>query len=167
MTIIRTKQFILRPLQLSDTKGYFEVMQDQETKMNLNSVPADIKEARLEIKKYILQAKEKGSENFTIEIRKKYAGNVLLQPQNWDAKTTDGRVHLWIHPYFRGKGIATKALEATISHGFEKRYDRIFAQHKAINKGLLKIMEKLGFRKVKVHMIDGAKKILWVKEKKR
>lgn len=163
---IKSKNFILRPLKLSDAKPYFEVMQDKETQRNLASFPKSLAEVKEEIKDCLKQVKEKDSEYFTIEVDGKYAGNVVLQHQNYDPKSDEGRVHLWIHPDYRGKGLATKALRELVKYGLKKKFKRIFAQCKAINKGMIKINKKLGFKKVKIHINkQGVKKILFVKEK--
>lgn len=166
MTIIRAKEFVLRPLKLSDAKPYFEVMQDKETKDNLESVPNTLNDVKQEIRDYLKQDKEKDSEHFSIEINGKYAGNVILQHQNWDPDSDEGRIHLWIHPRYRGKGLATKVLEEVIRYGFRKKFKRIFAQCKAINKGIIKVNKRLGFREVKTFVNEhNVKKILWVKER--
>jgi len=94
MTIIKTKDFILRPLKLADAKPYFETMQNEETKRNMESVPDSLAETKQELKKYLKQVKEKDSEYFTIEINGEYAGNVVLQHQNWDPTSNEGRIHL-------------------------------------------------------------------------
>ncbi len=141
-------------------------MQDEETKKNMQSVPNTLTEAKQEIKDYLKQVKEKDSEYFSIEVDGKYAGNVVLQHQNLDKSSNDGRVHLWIHPDYRGRGLAIKALNEVINYGFKKKFKRIFAQCKAINRGVIKINKRLGFKKVKTFVNDyGVKKILWVKEK--
>jgi len=165
MTIIKTEEFILRPIKLSDAKHYFEVMQDKETKKNLTSVPKDLAEAKQEIKDYIKQMKDKDSEIFTVEIKGKYAGTVLLQHQNWDPASDEGRVHVWIHPDYRGKGLAERALKEVMNHGFKNKFKRTFAQCKASNKDMINVLKKLGFKKIKTHSVNDAKKILWVKEK--
>lgn len=171
MTIIKTKDFILRPLKLSDAKPYFEVMQDEETQRNFTTFPKTFAEAKEEIRQDLKEMKEKGSEYFTIEINGEYAGNVVLQHQNFDPQSGEGRVHLWIHPKFRGRGLATKALGELVNYGLKTKYKRIFAQCKAINKGVIKINKKLDFKKVKTHIVkdkycpQGIKKILFVKEK--
>lgn len=164
--IIKTKDFVLRPLKISDAKGYFEVNQDAETQRNLTSYPKNLEEAKKDIENDLKEDKEKGSEHFTILVNGVYAGNVILQYQDFDKKSRDGRVHLLIHPKFRGKGLGTRALEEAINYGFRKKFDRIYAQCKAINKGIIKINEKLGFKKVKTYVNEsGIKKILWVKLK--
>ncbi|MBW3002021.1 GNAT family N-acetyltransferase [Candidatus Woesearchaeota archaeon] len=164
MTIIRTKEFILRPINLLDAEPYFEVMQDEETKKNLTSVPKNLSEAKQEIKGLIKQIKEKDSEIFTVEINGKYAGNVLLQHQNWNPASDEGRVHIWIHPDYRGKGLATKVLAVVVKYGLKNKFKRIFAQCKAHNKGVITVLKNLDFKKVKTHSVENSKKILWVKE---
>ena len=165
-TTLKCKNFILRPIKISDAKPYYQTMCDKDTRANMESFPSSIEEAKKEIKEYLKQIKNKDSEYFTIEIKGKYAGNVVLQHQNWDPKSNEGRVHLWIHPSFRGKGLATDALEKVINYAFQKKYNKIFAQCKSINKGVIKINKKLGFKIVKKYTNEnGVKKILFVKNK--
>lgn len=163
--IIKGKGFILRPLKLSDAPGYWETMQDKKTIKGLMSVPHSLEEAKKEIREDIKQVKEKGSKYFTIEVNGKYAGNVILQYQNWDKHSKEGRVHMWLHPDFRGKGLATKSLGKVIEYGFKKGLKKIYGQCKASNKAVIRINKKLGFKKVKTHIVEGVKKILWVKER--
>lgn len=165
MAVIKGRGFILRHIKMSDANGYWETMQDKETIKALMSVPHSFNEAKKEIKDDIKEIREKGSEYFTIVVNGKYAGNVILQYQNWDKTSEDGRVHMWLHPDFRGKGLATKAMKRIIAYGFKKGFKRIYGQCKASNKAVIKINKKLGFRKVKIHMVEGVKKILWVKER--
>ncbi len=165
MTIMTTTDFILRPLRLDDAELYFEVMQDEESQKNMNSVPDTLEEAEQDIKDHLQQVEEKDSEYFTIEIDGKYAGTVALQHQDYDPDSDEGRVHLWIHPGHRKKGLATRALNEVLRYGFENKFKRIFAQCNATNKGVIKINKKLGFQKVKTFINEhGVEKILWVKE---
>ena len=90
MTIIKTKEFILRPLKISDTQGYWECMQDEETKKGFGSVPHSFHEAEKEVKEYILKSKKGLMEVFTIEVEGNYAGNIRLDRQNWDKETDEG-----------------------------------------------------------------------------
>ncbi len=166
MKIIKIKDFILRPLKIGDAEAYFEVMKDLETKKNLTDYPKSLKETKKEIIKMLQEVRNKGSEIFTIEIKKEYAGNVFLQYQNWDQSLREGRVHLLIHPNFRGIGLGTKALNEVINYGFRKKFDKIYAQCKATNKGIIKIIKKLGFKKIKSYVNEeGVRKILWAKLK--
>lgn len=173
MTIIKTKDFILRPIRMSDAEEYWEVMQDKDTITNFTTVPNSLIEAQKEIKDMIKDAKEKDSHTFTIVSGGTYAGNVVLQHQNYDKTINEGRIHVWIHPLFRGKGLATKALISIIHYGFKKKkFKKIYAQCKTINKGMIKIMQKLRFKKVQTLITKpdqwhkgGIQKILWVLEK--
>ncbi len=155
----------MRPLSLSDVPSFFEVMQDEETKRNLESVPTTLEEAKREIEGYLLQEKEKDSEYFSIDIDGRYAGNVVLQHQNWDPASNEGRVHLWIHPEFRKRGLATTALKEVVRYGLKKKFRCIFAQCKAMNKGVIKILLNVGFTRVKTFVNEaGVEKILWIIE---
>jgi len=160
--IIKTKDFILRPIKLSDAKPFFETMQDPVTKKGLTTVPKNLEEAEQEIKENIKEMKEKGSEVFTIEVKGKYAGNVILQYQNWDPTGKDGRIHLWLHPDYRGTGLSKKVLVQVLKYGFRK-FKRIYAQCKATNKRMIELLQELGFEKVKTHTLEGVKRILWAK----
>jgi [ribosomal protein S5]-alanine N-acetyltransferase len=162
MTIIKTKDFILRPIELKDTQGYWEVMQDEETKKGFRSVPNSFEEAKKEVEDLIKNTKTKISETFTIDIDGEYAGNVKLDCQDYDINTDAGRIHLWLHPKFRGKGIATNALRELIKYGFTKRgFKVIYAQCKKSNIGVCKINQKLGFRLIEERNIEGTIKLWW------
>ncbi|MDO8528500.1 MAG: GNAT family N-acetyltransferase [Nanoarchaeota archaeon] len=164
--MIRGNGFILRPLRISDSGGYWETMQDKETIKGLMSVPYSFEKAKKEIKEDIKEMKEKGSEYFTIVVKGKYAGYVVLQYQNWDRKSSEGRMHICIHPDFRGKGLATKVWKEILKYGFsKKKLEKVFAQCKASNKAMIKVIKNCGFKKVKTHKVEGIKKILWVKKK--
>lgn len=165
MTTIQTKAFTLRPLQLADAIPYFETMQDKETRKNLMQVPSTLQEAKEEIRTFLKQVKEKDSIYLTVEVKGAFAGNVILQHQNYDSSSDEGRIHLWIHPKYRRQGLATQALKVLLDHGFATTFKRIFAQCKATNKGVIKLLNTLGFQQEKTHTVSGVKKILWVKQK--
>ncbi|MEA3430439.1 MAG: GNAT family N-acetyltransferase [Nanoarchaeota archaeon] len=163
MTVIITDEFTLRPLAVVDLEGFFETMQDSDTKKALNDVPADIEEAENEIQKMLKKVSDGFSEIFTIEVGGKYAGNVTLEYQGYKP-CDEGRLHIFIHPDFRGKGLATKTLKKVIEYGFnERKFVRIFAQCKASNIAIMKLNQKLGLKVVKEHINEnGVKKVLWV-----
>lgn len=158
--IIRKEGFILRPLQLSDAQGYWEVMRDEATKLFFNSVPDTFEKAKKEIEDLI--AKE-ASETFTIEVDGEYAGNVRLDHQKWDVNSDEGRVHLWVHPNFRSRGLATEALSALLEYGL-KKFRVIYAQCKSSNKAVARVFEKAGFKLEKTHMVDGVEKMWWSRQ---
>ncbi len=162
MTIIKTTEFILRPISQKDVQGYWECMQDEETKKGFMSTPKDFDEAKNEVQELIEKSNEGITEVFTIEVEGKYAGNVKLDWQNWNTNSGEGRVHLWLHPKFRGQNVATKALKKLIEYGFkDKKMNIIYAQCKKANSAVCRVNEKAGFRKVEERIVDGVEKIWW------
>jgi len=150
----------LRPLTIDDAQGYLETMLDKDTIKNLETTPKTLEEVKEEIEQNLKQVEEKDSEYLTIEVEGKYAGNIILQHQDWDPENDEGRLHLWIHPDYRKKGLATEAVKEALNHGF-KKFSKIFAQCKAHNQGVIKILKKSGFSEVKRHTTDHGEKILW------
>ncbi len=164
---IKGDGFILRPIKMSDAQAYWETMQDEETIKGFMSVPHSFSEAKEEVKEHIKKSKTKITEVFTIEVDGKYAGNVKLDCQGYKLDTDEGRVHLWVHPDFRGRGLAIKALALLVDYGFNKRKFRvIYAQTKAENKAVAKVLENVGFRFVEYRLVEGIKKMWWEKRKK-
>lgn len=162
MAIIEHKDIILRPISLSDVQGYWECMQDEDTKNGFNTVPNSIEEAKEEVEEHIQKSADGITEVFTILVDDKYAGNVKLDRQNWDKTSNEGRFHMWLHKDFRGNGLATKAAKALIKYGFEdKGYKVIYAQCKKSNKAICKVNEKIGFVYVEERLIRGVEKIWW------
>ena len=161
--MITTEDFTLRPISMSDIQGYWECMQDEETKKGFMSVPKDIGEAEEEIKEHIEKTEQGITEVMTIEVEGQYGGNVKLDWQNWDPEGDEGRIHLWLHPRFRKKGLATKALKEITRYGFEeKKMHAIYAQCKKSNISVCKVNEKAGFKAVEDRIIEGIEKIWWV-----
>jgi len=165
MTIIKTNEFILRPIILSDADSFFESMKDVETIKNFTSTPKTLSEAKLDIAKMIEKSKLKVSEPFAIQVEGKYAGYVIIEYQNWNPKNDTGRVHICIHPDFRGKGLATKVLVEITNYGFTAyKFKKIIAQCKATNEGVAKANAKAGFKLDKIVKVDGIDKMAWIKE---
>ncbi len=160
--IIKEKDFILRPINLDDSQGYWECMQNPETIKMFMSIPHSLEESNEEIKDHMNKIKKEITEVFTILVNNNYAGNVKLDYQNWDINSKEGRLHLWIHPNYRGKGLATKALITLIKHGFEdKKMKIIYAQCKKINKNVCKVLEKSGLDLVEERFIENTEKLWW------
>jgi RimJ/RimL family protein N-acetyltransferase len=137
-------------------------MQDEETKKALMATPNSFKEAKIEVQEKIEKAKTKVSETFTIEIDEKFAGTVTIEYQNYDVLSDEGRVHLVIHPNFRGKGLATKALTALVEYAFnERKFKILYGQTKVSNIAIAKVFEKVGFNLEKIHTVEGIKKHWW------
>lgn len=64
-------------------------------------------------------------------------------------KNRSGELGCVLRPQFRGKGIMTSAMTSAIAYGFnEMLLDRVFAITTTDNFKAIKLMERLGFRKI-------------------
>ena len=140
--IIKTKDFILRPIRTSDAQGYLECHQDKDAKANFSSVPTTIKEARKEI---IEDRKHK--KRFAILVNGKFAGFINLELTSHPRYKHSAIVGYGIHKDFRGKGLATKALKVITEYGFNKlKLKRISGMCRTFNKASARVLEKAGYK---------------------
>lgn len=170
MKTIKTKDFALRHPKAKDVDGYYETETDPVSKKMFMSFPESLNEAEKDLQKHIKDNAKRPivSETFSVIIDGAYAGYTKIQFQNFDSKSEEGRVHIAIHPRFRGKGLATKVIRTITSYGFKRyRFKRIFAQCKLKNNAVARVIEKAGFRLEKIHTIDGVQKMWWVLERKK
>lgn len=168
MTVIKTKDFILRHVEPKDLEGYYEAETDPISKEMFMSYPKNLEEAKGDIEKHIRDnnTKPRVSETFSIIVKGKYAGYAKIQFNGFNSKGDEGRMHIAIHPAFRGIGLATKVVKAITKYGFKKyKFKRIFAQCKFINRAVARVNEKVGFKLEKIHEVDGIKKMWWVLER--
>lgn len=142
MTIIKTKEFFLRPLRSTDAKGYLECHQDKDAKSNFFSVPSNVEEAKKEI-----QEGKKHNKKFAIVVNKEFAGFINLELNNHPAYKHSGKISYGIHKDFRGKGLATKALKKITEYGFkELKLKRISGMCRTFNKASIRVLEKAGYK---------------------
>jgi [ribosomal protein S5]-alanine N-acetyltransferase len=150
--VIKTKDFILRPVRMSDAKEYWEAMQDKDTIKGFNSVPKNFKEAKNEVKDKIKRTASKNSfeYNFAIDVNGRFAGCVWLHEMNrkpLNSKGAVGTVGYFLHPQFRGNGLATKSVKLIINYAFKKyKIKRVSGRCRSFNKASAKVMEKAGFK---------------------
>jgi ribosomal-protein-alanine N-acetyltransferase len=172
--MIKTKEFILRHIRMSDSKPYFESMQDKKTKKYFMKVPKNIKEARKEVKKLIKESNKKNPvmETFVLEIGGEYAGFIKIDYENYNPKEHRGRIHYATHPKFRGKGLTSKAVKLITDYGFKKfKFKRIIGRCRISNKASARVLEKAGYKLEgilkKNTLIDGkyVNDMIWAKVK--
>lgn len=145
MTIIKTKNFILRPVKLSDAKIFFEAEQDEDARKNFMRTPETIKKVEEGIKDEILQYKSNKpkSEKFTIEINGKCVGWIAINQLNTPFFEHKAKIDFCIHPDFRGKGIVSEAVKEITKYAFEKyNLKRIEGWCRTFNKASQKVFEK-------------------------
>ena len=149
MKILKGNGFILRHIRMSDTKGVFECYQGKNIKQALLKIPKNINEAKKEVKVRIddLKKKKPFGETFVIEVNGKFAGYISLNHLNIEHHEHKGEIGYAIHPDFRGKGLATKAIKLLTSYGFKKyKLKRISAMGRVKNKASSRALEKAGYK---------------------
>lgn len=141
MTIIKAREFILRPIRLTDAQSYFECHQDESAKENFSSVPTNLEEAKKE-----LQENKKHNKKFAIIVKEKFVGFINLELTNHPGYKHSAIVGYGIHKDFRGRGLATKALKKITEYGFKKlKLKRISGMCRTFNKASARVFEKSGY----------------------
>jgi [ribosomal protein S5]-alanine N-acetyltransferase len=148
MTIIKTKDFILRPIRMDDAKMYLESQLDKEAKIGFMSTPNTLAEARKEIRERLSNMKKKKSETIAIEVNGEYAGFVdiheLTKKERYKHTAVIGYC---THPKYRGRGITTKAVKLVTDYAFKKYHlKRISGWCRTFNKASARVLEKAGYK---------------------
>jgi RimJ/RimL family protein N-acetyltransferase len=112
-TILKGNCFVLRHIKMSDLQGYFECVGDKKLKQFLLRIPANLEEAKKGLRMRIADFKKKKpfGETFAIELDGKFAGYVDITHLNLEHHEHKGEIGYCVHPDFRGKGLATKAVK--------------------------------------------------------
>lgn len=142
-------KFILRHITLADAKGYLECYQGKNIKQALLKIPKNLEEAKKELRGKVMDLKKRKpfGETFAIEVNGKFAGYVELHNLNVKHHEHKGEIGYAIHPNFRGKGLATKAVKLLTAYAFKKyKLKRISAMGRAKNKASARVLEKAGYK---------------------
>ena len=145
---IQGKGFILRHIKMSDLQRYLECYQGKNIKEYLLKIPTPT-EAKKELKKFIADFKKKRpfGEAFVIEVNGKFAGEISINHLNIKHHEFKGEIGYCIHPDFRGKGLATKAVKLLTKYAFKKyKLKRISAMGRLKNKASARVLEKAGYK---------------------
>ena len=139
---MKTKDFVLRSLKLTDAQGYLECHQDKEAEENFSSVPKTLEEAKEEVKENIKEKKA-----FAIEVDGEFVGFINLETNNNPKYKHSAIVGYGIKKEFRGRGLATKAVIEITKYGFEKlKLKRISGMCRTHNKASQRVLEKAGYK---------------------
>lgn len=154
---LNRKSFVLRDLHISDAKLYFEIQKDEKTKKGFMTTPKTFKEAKKEVEELIFLSNLKNTSNisFAIEYDNHFSGVVGIHTKNkrsFTEKGTEGSVAYSIHPNYRGKGIATKAVKLLVNYIFKTyKLKRISGRCRTFNKASARVLEKAGFKLEGIH----------------
>jgi [ribosomal protein S5]-alanine N-acetyltransferase len=139
--MIKTKEFILRPITLDDARGYLECHKDKEAKRNFMSVPKNLEEAKEEVADGI----KKNLVFFAIEFNREFVGFINLKADRY--LKNSAVLGMGVIKKFRNKGLATKAVRKVTEHGFKKiELERISGKCRTFNKASGKVMKKAGYK---------------------
>jgi len=147
--IIRSKNFILRPIKMSDLQGYFDCQQDEEAKKMFMSTPKNLKEAKKDLQKDLkeMHAKKPTREGFVIEVNGKFAGYIWFDEISYGFAKHKASFGYVVRKDFRGQGLGSKALKLMTDYAFKKyKLKRMYTYTRTFNKASARILEKAGFK---------------------
>jgi len=147
----------LKKLSLKDLPSVISVLKDSEVSSKLDyKVPGSILKGLAEV------CRRKNTYKFSILLEKKFVGLVVLEKPSIDKKTYE--IGYFISRPYWGKGIATGAVKRICQFGFETLgLKKIIAVTTFENPGSGKVLEKEGFKKIKINKKN--KEVLWEKKK--
>jgi len=147
--IIKSKEFILRPVQMKDAKPIFECYKDKETQRGYILRPKNIKDVEKSCRRIIKEMKKNKpfEEKWIIEVKGEFTGWIDLNNLNKKFFEHRGNLGYCVLPKFRKKGLATKATKLMTKYAFKKyKLKRLKATCRDFNKASRKVLEKSGFK---------------------
>ncbi|MFA6428273.1 MAG: GNAT family N-acetyltransferase [Candidatus Buchananbacteria bacterium] len=143
--IIQTKDFILRPLRLSDAADIARNINDKVITRNTLTIPYPytLKMAKAWLRKELREAKSGPGLMFAIEISDEDVGCISFH--NLDGHKAE--LGYWLARQYWGRGIMTKAVKEITKYGFiELGLRRIQASVFPFNKASQRILVKAGYK---------------------
>lgn len=150
----KNPEFILRHAKLSDAKTFFECEQDEQARKGFMSSPKNVGEVKKSLRRQLRRDKKKNpsSEKFAIEINGEIAGWVRIYDLNQKYYEHQGIIGCCLHPKFRGKGIASKAVKLITNYAFKKyKLKRMLGRCRTSNKASARVLEKAGYKLEGIH----------------
>lgn len=147
--ILKGRGFILRHIRMSDLQRYWKCHKGKNIKQALLKIPKNLNEAKKELKGRIadLNKKKPFGETFAIEVNGEFAGYVDLHHLNIEHHEHKGEIGYCVHPDFRGRELATRAVRLLTPYAFKKyRLKRISAMGRLKNKASAYVLEKAGYK---------------------
>ena len=147
MSVIKSKEFILRPFRRGDEKSLAGNINNKKIYRNTAVIPYpyNLKDAKNWILKNLKESKKKNPKmiNFVIDINGEVVGSVGLS----DIKEFKAEIGYWLAEKYWGRGIMTKAVKLVTKFGFDKlKLKRIYAFVFPFNKASMKVLKKAGYK---------------------
>jgi RimJ/RimL family protein N-acetyltransferase len=145
--IIKTKDFILRPMKMSDAAAYVKYGSNKKISRNMLRMPYPVTLAYVKsrIKTALKAYKMLRPEyyNLAIEINGEFCGWISINHIEWGHKATIG---YWLAEKHWGKGLMTKIVEKTTDWGIKKfKLKRIEASVFPFNHASTRVLVNNGF----------------------
>ena len=157
MVILKTKDFILRHVKMSDTQVLFEIETDKDNIKNMMNYTDNLEDFKNSIRTKLSEYRKKkpSSEMIVIETNTGLVGYVSIHDLNRPHMEHKAIISYGSHPKFRGKGITTKAVKLITNYAFKKyNLKRIEARCRTFNKASVRVLEKSGYNLEGIHKKD-------------
>jgi RimJ/RimL family protein N-acetyltransferase len=148
LNIAIDEELCLRPFVLDDLQAYIDCQLTEEAKIGFTSFPVNDEHEKNTLKDIILQySKEKPSDiTLAILYKEQFVGFVGLEELNTNTYEHKGMICYCVHSQFKNKNIATRAVKAMTSFGFDDlKLIRIWGLCQAQNEASKRVLEKAGY----------------------
>lgn len=133
-----------RPLTIEDNAFIFDLLTKDET----SKYQSWQFETMSEIEDYMKNIRAKEDSIYYRVIEDANQNPIGVCSLTVNKKHNKGEIGYMIHPYFWGKGYATKAAQYLITYGFKNlKLNRIFAVTDTRNDGSIRVLEKVGLKR--------------------
>ena len=152
---LETKRLLIRPISLDDMELIFEYRRDKETNKYQGWIPETLDDVEVFIEKVSKKIDEPETWFQFVIIEKesqKLIGDLGVHFIGSENKQTE--IGCTLDKHFQNKGYATEALNALIDYLFNTlNKHRIIASIDPGNKGSIRLVERIGFRK-EAHFVE-------------
>jgi len=148
MTVIKTKNFILRPFRKGDQASLIKNINNRKIARNTLHIPYPYKTSNarswIDYNLRLDKKKKKREINFVIEIEGEVAGSVGLRDIIMGHRA---EFSYWMGEKYRGKGIMTSVLKEITKYGFnELKLRRLEIGIFPYNKASIRVAQKNGYK---------------------
>ncbi|MFR9165209.1 MAG: GNAT family N-acetyltransferase [Dysgonomonas sp.] len=147
---MKSNEYTIRPWKLTDSRRLAENANNPRIWNNVRDYfphPYTEKDAKVFIKQAL---KKNNTEDFAIAVNGEAVGGIGFVP-GWDVERLNAEIGYWLGENYWGKGIMSAALKDVIDYVFSNTdFIRLFTSVYEYNKASMRVLEKVGFRKVGV-----------------
>jgi RimJ/RimL family protein N-acetyltransferase len=153
MITIATNRLLLRPLEAADLDGLVVAINHFEVIRNTARIPFPY--GRTDAEDYLALTRKAGPSQLFLSIALKDDPSRIAGGISAEGGERDSELGYWITPALWGKGFATEAARAMVSHVFQyTEYDEMVAGYRIGNEASRRILVRLGFAPTHEDMIE-------------